>query len=180
MQSSDDKATTDELLTRSQAVAILHALHLLRLHHPSQTEFRAHLIPSDMVPAAYRSHVSNVAAALRRNTYTRLDSLTDPSSHPLLRDLPKEKIHIKVLLASFGRIRDLARPQAWRCLHAAYREVSAKEEVARWLTRSLLLKQTPEELSEWMDSKSKSGETVRKPGDGGGGWTFVRQVKGKS
>ncbi|KAG9050861.1 hypothetical protein FS837_001515 [Tulasnella sp. UAMH 9824] len=178
-RSSDNKATTSESLTRSQTVAILQALHLLRLHHPSQVEFRAHLISSDMVPAVYRSHVSNVAAALRRNTYTRLDSLTDPNSHPLLRDLPKEAIHIKALLVSFGRIRDLARTQAWRCLHAAYREVSAKEEVGRWLSRSLLLKQGPDHLSEWMESKSKSGEAAKKPGDGGG-WTFTRQAKGKS
>ncbi|KIO29186.1 hypothetical protein M407DRAFT_21756 [Tulasnella calospora MUT 4182] len=179
-ESSDNKAATSESLTRSQTVAILQALHLLRLHHPSQMEFRAHLNSSDMVPAVYRLHVFNVAAALRRNTYTRLASLTDPSSHPLLRDLPKDAIHIKALLASFGRIRDLARPQAWRCIHAAYREVSAKEEVGRWLSRSLLLKRGPKQLSEWMELKSKSGEAAKKPGDGGGGWTFIRQIKGKS
>lgn len=143
--------------------------------------------PTDETVRTIRTYLTSVATAIRRTNYFALAALLDPIHNAFLRSLlsgaDDHDICTKALMMSVNQLREVIRDDiAWRCVHVAYREVSMREEVGKWLACRLLLVEGDNGkgiVDTWMEKRVEKGEVVKKeagPGPGARGSWMMRRV----
>ncbi|KAG8863709.1 hypothetical protein FRB96_007546 [Tulasnella sp. 330] len=151
--------------------------------------------PTDDTIHVVRAYLTSLATAIRRTNYFTLATLLDPVNNTFLSSILRSNaggnghdIGAKALLMSVNQLREIVRDDiAWRYVHVAYREVSMREEVSRWLAHRLLLVDGDDDdwkglVGAWMEKHVEKGEVVKKeagPGHGtSGSWIMRRGAQG--
>lgn len=146
-----------------------------------------HSFPSENEQArVVKDYATTLATALRRSDHFALTSLLQPAlTNPSLKQVISHsqarqdtlQLDIKALSLSLDALRATVRVEmGWKCLHAAYREVTTSP----WLNHRLLLDgKEVDAAKRWMIERvdAAKGDVASKEGTDGRIWILVRGGK---